>query len=104
LALVAHGVDGLADLGGRGGLELLEPDVADVVIEPLGEHARHLDPLALELELLHALPLALALDADGDLGARLAAEPRHRVIEGHVEGGLVVDLDDAIVALAARAR
>ena len=93
----------LVQLVARARLELLEADVADARLERAVLDRLDADLLARELEGARALPAvgAVAMHPDRDLGARLAAQALHRVVERHVERRLVVDLDDAIEPLEA---
>ncbi len=101
LELLERGVQ----LGRARLLERLEPHVADAVVQAARLDRADLDDLAAQLEGLGVLPAAFALarDPDRDLGAGLAAEAPHGVVERHVERRLVVDLHDAVEPLDLRA-
>ena len=76
-------------------LELDDLHIADLVIEHLRLHALHLDRIADDLELLGLVP-AFALDEKPDRRAFGPAHLVHGLVDGHVLGPFIVDLDDLV--------
>src|SRR5574341_117645 len=87
---------------GRPLLERGEPDVIQALPQVFVADALDLDGLADQGD-VEGLRPPLPEDADGHLGSLGPAELAHRVHQGHVLGGLVLDLDDAVTGLDAGA-
>ncbi len=85
----------LVDLVGGVLLEVGDPKVADVAGQGLGNDTVDLDRVALDLEVER---LVAATDLDHDDGAHLAAQPLLGLGRGHVDRGLVVDLQQHVAA------
>src|SRR5712692_4296994 len=71
-------------------------------LDQLGFHALHADDVARERH-LEGIRLALAQDGEPDGGARLAAHALDRFVQVHALDRGVVDLDDEVPGLQARA-
>src|SRR5690606_281518 len=95
LALLVDIVDGLldADIGLLG--EAAETEQADIALHAPG-HRAHGDDVARQLELLRLLA-AFADYGELDLGADRAAHLLDRLVEGHAQHLLAVELDDVVV-------
>ena len=104
-ALLVQVGQGLAEVALRVALEVLDFDVADVVAEHAVLDGGNRDSGAGELDTAGVAPLfglVLSANEDFDLGAGRAAQAIDRLLQGHVERRLRVDLHDAVSALQAR--
>ena len=97
--LLLHRADRRLHVARRGPGEAGEPDVADAVVEQLGNHGLVGDRRANQVELARLLPLVL--HDDRDARARLSAHPVHCLLQLHGDGGVGVDLRDHIALLDA---
>ena len=76
-------------------LEVADTDIADAITQHVALHTLDTDVLAHNRELVGRRP-TLPHDLDRDRCSRLSTEAAHRLLDVHVDGGLLTDLEDLV--------